>query len=145
MAWYAVAALVATAAVGCASGGKRSPKDDQAVNHDVAIEVNNNLTLPTVITVYLVAQQGARTPLGDVPGAQTRTFTFRPYSYSDSYRLLAVRQLANSIRSQSFNVGGPEIGTISWALIPNIVSFYNLPEELPQDTGAAAAKPPATK
>jgi hypothetical protein len=131
--------------VGCASGGKGSSRDNDEVTHDVAIEVNNNLTIPTVITVYLLAQQGARTPLGDVPGAQTRTFTFRPFSYGQSYRLLAERQLANPIRSQSFNVGGPEIGTISWALIPNIVSFYNLPEEPAQDTGAAAAKPPATK
>lgn len=124
-------AAVATAALaGCASarGGRSSGPPNP-----VQLEVRNNLALPSDLSVYAVAQGHSRTILGDVPPATTRTFTFKPVSYSERYYLLAIRQLKRPIRSQWFSVGDDMTGSIVWTLVPNIVGF----EEIDTDSTTA--------
>jgi hypothetical protein len=115
----AVLTLAATLVVGyaCASGGKGAPLPP------VNIEVQNNLVVPTDVTVWLVSGGGIRQQVGFVPGAQTKTFTITPSSGSQRYRLVAERQLARPIRSPSFTLVPEQTGTVTWALIPNIVTF----------------------
>jgi hypothetical protein len=120
----ALAAGVCMLVSACASGGKH-PGGEQDV-HPVAIEIDNNLTVPTEIMVY-VDQSGIRQALGSVPGGKDMTFKFTPASFGQTYRLLGVAQLqAYPFRSQQFTFNGPETGTVLWNLQANILSFYDV-------------------
>ena len=107
--------------------------------HPIAIEVHNNLTLPTELTVFVAMDQGgSRQMLGTVPGAQTRTFTFTPLSWGQTYRFFADRQLAGRIVSPTFTISDPETGTIEWTVYGNMVQFYQM--VAPADTTPPAKK-----
>lgn len=137
---YVFTAAVALAApYGCASAGHHGDDDSM---HPVNVEINNNLTVPTVITVFVDQGGNSRSMLGTVPGAATRTFQFTPISYSQPYRLIAQRQLAREIRSQPFTIGSDMTGTVEWSLVPNIVGFYDV---APDTTAAPAPAAPAPK
>lgn len=122
------------AASACASAGKQKNSDQDI--HPVAIEIDNNLTVPTELMVYL-DQSGIRQMLGSVPGGKSKTFQFTPNSYAQPYRLLGVAQLQPyPFRSQQFTVSGPEMGTVVWNLQANILGFYDV-----MDATAAPAEP----
>jgi hypothetical protein len=126
------AVVLATAVLGagaCAS----LPGRTEGPTVPVAVEVENNLAIPTDLTVYAVTRSGARTLLGGVPPAATKSFTFKPVSFSEPYRLLATRPLHRTIASQVFTVGSDMTGRIIWTLSPNIVGF----EEVDTDSTAA--------
>jgi hypothetical protein len=128
----ALAASVLAASVGlpgCASLRGRT----EGPTVPIAVEVQNNLALPTDLTIYAVTRSGARTLLGDVPPASTKSFTFKPVSFSEPYRLLATRPLHRTIASQVFTVGSDMTGRIIWTMSPNIVGF----EEVDTDSTAA--------
>ena len=136
------------AAGGCASGGKH-PNSDEDI-HPIAIEIDNNLTVPTELMIYL-EEGGVRRQLGSVPGAKNKTFQFTPNSYSDQYRLIGRAQLEGFIRSQQFTIGGSEMGTVVWNLQANILGFYDVldattpqAEPAPPAKADTAATPPAT-
>jgi hypothetical protein len=127
-----VAALLGAA--GCAGHHHIS----EAPPHPIAVEINNNLTVPTELTVFITQDQGGiRQMLGTVPGAQTKTFTFTPVAWATTYRLLGDRPLGGPVRSPAFTVDDPSTGTISWNVIPNQVEFYDMQQ-------ADTTKPPAT-
>ena len=119
-------ALIAAAAIAllaaCASAGSRS----SGPTPPVQLVIKNNLGLPTDLTVYAVTRGGFRTLIGDVPPAATRSFTFKPVSFSERYQLLAYRPLKRPIRSEHFSVGDDLTGTIVWTLVPNIVGFEEI-------------------
>jgi hypothetical protein len=120
-AYFALVAALGIAPVACAGHHQIS----EAPPHPIAIEVNNNLTIPTELTVYVTQDQGGtRTMVGTVPGAQTKTFTYTPIAWGQSYRFVAERQLAGPLRSPAFTISDPETGTISWMVVPNQVQFY---------------------
>jgi len=97
----------------------------EAPPHPIAVEVENNLTITTELTVYISEDQGgSRRMLGTVPGAQTKTFIFTPYAWGQTYRFVGVRPLSGPIASPSFTLGDADIGTITWSVIPNQVQFY---------------------
>lgn len=125
----AAALAAAIGLVGCASLRGRT----EGPTVPITLEVQNNLALPTDLTVYAVTQSGTRTLLGDVPPASTKSFTFKPVSFSEPYRLLATRPLRRGISSQVFTVGSDMTGKIIWTLSPNIVGF----EEVDTDSTAA--------
>jgi hypothetical protein len=98
----------------------------EAPPHPISVEVQNNITVPTELTVFVQPDQGgARQMLGTVPGAQTRTFTFTPVSWGQQYRLTGRPPIGGPITSPRFTVNDPQTGTISWALVPNQVQFFN--------------------
>jgi len=99
----------------------------EAPPHPIAVQVNNNITVPTELTVYITQDGGGtRSQLGTVPGAQSKTFTYTPVSWGQSYRFLAERQLAGPLRSPSFTISDPQTGSIVWSVVPNQVQFYQL-------------------
>jgi hypothetical protein len=108
----------------------------EAPPHPIAVEVQNNITIPTELTVFVTQDQGgARQMLGTVPGAQTKTFAFTPISWGQPYRLEGRTPLGHLVYSPRFDVSDPETGTITWAVVPNQVQFYNTA------TDTAATKP----
>ena len=61
--------------VGCAGHHHVS----EAPPHPISVEVQNNITVPTELTVFVQQDQGgARQMLGTVPGAQTRDVHVHP-------------------------------------------------------------------
>ena len=139
----ALAAGVCLLASACASGGKH-PGNDQDV-HPVALEIDNNLTVPTEMMIY-VEQSGIRQALGSVPGGKDKTFKFTPSSFGQPYHLIGVAQLERPYRSQQFTISGPETGTVVWNLQSNILGFYDVLDatNVAPDTTKQAAPPPAT-
>jgi hypothetical protein len=128
--------------LGCATlrGGK-----DSAVIAPVTIEIDNNLTLPTLISVYAVSDGGGiRTRIGDVPGASKRSFEFKPTSFSQPYRLIAVRQLARTIRSHVFSVGSETTTKIVWTLYPNLIGFEEFDNDSTDTAPADTTKTPVS-
>jgi hypothetical protein len=108
----------------------------EAPPHPIAVEVQNNITIPTELTVFVTQDQGgARQMLGTVPGAQTKSFSFTPLSWGQPYRLEGRTPLGRSVYSPRFQVSDPETGTVTWAVVPNQVEFYNTA------TDTAATKP----
>jgi len=123
--------------VGCAGHHHVS----EAPPHPIAVEVQNNITTPTELTVFIQQDQGgARQMLGTVPGAQTRTFTFTPISWGQPYHLIGRPNLGNPVTSPRFTVNDPQTGTVTWALIPNQVQFYNMAVDTVPKTGADTTK-----
>jgi hypothetical protein len=118
-----VVAVLSIATSGCA--GKQ--RVDEAPPHPIGLEINNNLTVPTEITVYVTQDQGEqRLQVGTVPGAQTRTLSFTPVSWGQSYRLLAQRQLEGPLRSPPFTIPNAGVGTVGWSLVPNQIQLYDV-------------------
>ena len=119
----ALAAGVCTLASGCASGGKHQGNEPDV--HPIAIEIDNNLTVPTELMIY-VEQSGIRQALGSVPGGKDKSFKFTPASFGQPYHLIGIAQLARPFRSQQFTISGPETGTVVWNLQANILGFYDV-------------------
>lgn len=114
---------VSLSATGCATG-KGHHGDDSP--HPVEIEINNNFTVPTTITVFIQGQNYGRKMLGTVPGGDSARFIFKPDTWGTYYRLFAERQLAPTVTSNRFNFSGPSTGSITWNIIPNIVTTYEM-------------------
>jgi hypothetical protein len=109
---------------------------NQAPPHPIAVEINNNLTVPTELTIFVTQDGGGlRQMLGTVPGAKTKSFTFTPISWDMTYRLVGERPLGGPVISPRFTVNDPETGVVSWNVIPNQVEFY----DVQVDTTKAAA------
>lgn len=124
----AAASAIALAACASAGGGRT-----EGPTIPIELEVKNNLALPTDLTIYAVTRSGNRTLLGSVPPRATRTFTFKPVSFSEQYRLVAARALGRDVRSEAFSVVSDMIGRIVWTMVPNILGF----ERTDEDTSGA--------
>jgi hypothetical protein len=111
-------------AYACASGGGARRTSDEAP-HDVNVEVQNDLPMPSVVTAYVVEGLGLRRYLGEVAGGETRTFTFRPTSYGQDYRLVAYRQLERPISSVPFIISSAVTGTVVWSIFNGTVQFFD--------------------
>lgn len=138
----ALAAGVCMIVGACASGGKHQGSDQDV--HPVAIEIDNDLTVPTELMIY-VEQSGIRQALGSVPGGQDKTFKFTPASFGQPYHLIGIAQLERPYRSQQFTISGPETGTVVWNLQSNILGFYDVLDATnvaPDTTKRAPASPP---
>jgi hypothetical protein len=118
-AWALIAIMVVASACGAFSN-----RNDEPIR-PVTIEVKNNLTMPTQITVYMVSEEGYRQMLGDVAPSDSRTFAFTPRSYTETYRLVAQIPLARPFASQPFIIGSGMTGWIQWTMIPNIIGFWD--------------------
>jgi hypothetical protein len=129
-------AILGLAPVGCA--GHQHLND--APPHPIGVEVNNNLTVPTELTVYVTEDQGgSRLQVGTVPGGQTKTLSFTPVSWGQTYRLIAERQLERPLRSPPFTIPSGQTGTVAWNVVPNQVQLYDV-----ADTTVAKPAPPAS-
>jgi hypothetical protein len=113
-------ALIAGVSYACASS--HAKRTDEAP-HPVYVEVQNDLTIPAVISTYVLEGVGIRIPLGDVGGGQVKTFTFKPESFGQQYRLIAYRQLSRPIYSAPFIIESAVTGTIVWSVYTGIVTF----------------------
>lgn len=128
----ALSLAAAVLALGCAS----VTTQNQGPPRPVALEIDNNLPLPTDLTIYAVTDAGTQRLIGSVPPARSVTFQFTPDSYSTQYRLIARAALGRLLRSEPFIVGSGMTGQIIWTLVPNIIGFRDVeePDTLVRDT-----------
>ena len=130
----AAAVAVAITMAGCAT---MHPNAD-VPPHPVTITVVNNLSLPTELTLYAVTTGGSFHLLGNVAPSDSTSVQMTPRSFSEPYRLL-VQGMQHGARlwSDEFTVRDATTGEIRWQLVPNILQFFNMPE----DSTAPPAKP----
>ena len=94
---------------GCATAGKTSS------GGRVAVHVNNNLALPTPLTVYVAAQNGGRRLIGNVSARSRATLRFDPVGSSSSYRLVGKTLSGAEVVSTPFFLGSTD-GAVRWDL-----------------------------
>lgn len=127
-------ALVASVALAaCATLGPRT----NLPPHPITVTINNNLPVPTDLTIYQVSTGGGAQILGTAIPANTTTFQMTPRSFSDPYRFLARTPSGRRIWSEEFTVRDADTGEVRWQLYPNILQFY----DMPGDSTATPAKP----
>lgn len=129
---FPVALLAAVTLAACAT--MRNQNNLQP--HPITITVDNNLRLPTDLTVYSVSTAGVQI-LGSAIPAKTTSFRMTPRSFSEPYRLLARTPSGQRIWSEEYTVRDANTGEIVWRLVPNILQFF----DMPGDSAAAPATP----
>ena len=85
---------------------------------EVSITVENDLTTPLPVTVFVVGP-GARSPLGTVGASSTRGLTYRSGAITGSYRLVAQTSGGAEVISQPITLTGGE--SLTWNLRANTI------------------------
>lgn len=114
---FAMALLAVTVLSACASGGGMGQGD--AGPTAATVMVNNNLTVPTSLTVHLVPENGVRRLLGNVSPGGTEQLSVRGALAAGRYRLLARTTGGNDLVSDPFSLSEGE--TVTWDLQSNII------------------------
>jgi FtsP/CotA-like multicopper oxidase with cupredoxin domain len=104
--------LLCAAVLGaCSLLGRSTPGET------VTLEVDNNLSVPTGVTVYAYSDVGSRQLIGNVlPGRQT-VLHFHAGHITGSYRFVAVAAREAQLVSNPISLNGGE--TVSWELRNN--------------------------
>lgn len=97
--------------------------------HPVTITVVNNLAVPTDLSIYAVTTGGTLSILGNATPGDSTSFQLTPRSFSEPYRLLARTPMGRRLWSDEYTVGDANTGEIRWQLVPNILQFFNMPED----------------
>lgn len=115
----AAMAALALAFASCSHG--HSHRD--GAQQEYVVHLTNDLTPPSDVTVYAVAQDGTRQLLGDVPPNKDRALRIPNNLFpGTSFRIVAQRTAGRSVVSQPIaatNAGG----IIDWDLQTNAVWF----------------------
>jgi hypothetical protein len=114
----ALLALVLALVVGACSttsGGRGAAKVSEP---GVSIQVENDNTPSSDLTVYLVNQSGNRQILGSVPPNRTVTLNYDGPLSGGQFRLLARPNGGRDIVSNPFALGG--VARVRWSLRSNI-------------------------
>jgi hypothetical protein len=109
-------ATACLAGIACASAGTSIHR------YEMNVQINNNLNVPTELTIFAVSPAGSR-KLGTIAPRDSALLTWVPPDKGVTYRFVAERAGERPIRSQPFSVSGKKVGTITWALIPNVLVF----------------------
>lgn len=99
----ALALALLLAAAGCGAGRKRPGTEAPP---EVQIVVENNLPLPTSLTVYVLPENGGRILLGTLPAGTTGSFRYRPRNLGFLHRLVARDAGGNDRASDLFRFSG---------------------------------------
>lgn len=116
--------VVAAAALwaACASGGTEAdvgPTGTSQVNGAVTVEVENNLTPSTSVTVLVDDPTEEQRVLGSVNTGITQTFALDTSNLTAGYRLIAEATDGSTIRSDPVDALGS--ATVTWDLEQNVL------------------------
>lgn len=105
----------------CASGGTRAEvgTNENAMERDVTIEVQNNLTPSTSVTVLVDDPTENQRLLGSVNTDRTETFSLDTSTLTAGYRLIAQAADGTTIRSNPVDALGS--ATVTWDLEQNLL------------------------
>ena len=100
----------------CATmGGRRSESANQ-----ISVRVQNDLVVPSVLTVFIVDDLGTRRLIGNVPANVSSTLSYEPSLPSGRYHLMARTTSGAEISSQTITATAGE--TIVWRLSNNLIN-----------------------
>jgi hypothetical protein len=88
----------------------------------VDVEIDNNLLVPTPLTIYVYSSAGARQLLGSVNANRQTTLRFRNGAITGSYRFVAreaTQTRGDYLTSPSIELRGGEL--VTWNLRSNVV------------------------
>ncbi|HET6762059.1 MAG TPA: hypothetical protein VFH27_00270 [Longimicrobiaceae bacterium] len=108
--------LVMVSLSACATGARAS---GEANDIAFTVRVNNNLTVPDEVSVFIVNELGNSRLLGSVPATRSRTFRYSPSAPGGSYHLRARGTAGGEQQSDLFTVATHE--TAVWTLDSNTV------------------------
>jgi hypothetical protein len=112
----ALLVVLALSASACASAaGRRS----EATNR-ISVRVQNDLVVPSVLTIFIVDDLGTRRLIGNVPANATNTLGYEPSLPSGRYRLMGRTTSGAEIVSPPITATAGE--TVVWRLSTNITS-----------------------
>lgn len=112
--------LWAVFALGCAS----SPSKEAAEGHAVSIRVENDLTPPSDVTIWLRTGSGTSVVLGGAPPGGTRAFEFRERLLSGSFQLVATTGDGRTVRSRQFTLFPGS--AVRWRMQRNMVEVLGV-------------------
>ena len=115
-----LAMLAVTFVAACASAGGGMEGTADAGPTAATVVVNNNLTIPTSLTVSLVPEGGVRRVLGSVSPNGNSSLRVRGALTGGRYRLLARTTGGADLLSDPFSLGDGEQET--WNVQSNIVT-----------------------
>lgn len=107
--------LGACASAGAGAGG--------GAGGGTMLVVENNLAVPTTLTVYAVPEVGTRTLVGTVTSGANATLRFDPIGAAGRYRFVAETTGGNEIVSNPVTLSRG--ATIRWNLSANLASVSN--------------------
>ena len=96
--------VVAPLLAACATGRGVGQLSEEELAEAIVIEVENNKLPPGPVTVWIIAQGGARRNLGSISADRTRRFTFNDTGLPREYQLMAVLEDRQEIRSRPFQL-----------------------------------------
>jgi hypothetical protein len=106
--------------VAACSGNQPGADQPRQAEEMVIVSVNNNLTIPTPLTIFMISEAERRVLLGTVGAARSQTFRFRNPNILGRYRLRAERSGRNdAVQSQLLTLQGGE--QLDWDLRSNVV------------------------
>ena len=115
-----LALLAVTFLAACASAGGGMEGTADTGPTAVTVVVNNNLTIPTSLTVSLVPENGVRRVLGSVSPNGNASLGVRGAITGGRYRLLARTTNGNDLVSDPFSLG--DGAQVTWNVQSNIVT-----------------------
>jgi hypothetical protein len=118
---FPFAALLALALAllpACATAGGGTT-DEPTADAPARVVVNNNLVVPTSLTISIVPETGVRRLLGNVPPGGRATLPYNDPGIAGRFRLLARSTAGRDLLSDPFTFNGR--GTITWDLQSNII------------------------
>ena len=115
-------AVLSAALLACASGHTKQPNTDETPL-PVNLEVQNDLSVPEPLTIYVQSLPGRPRMLGDMGPGTVKTFSFTPAQFGEPYRLIGYQQLMRPFTSAEFTIDGPETGTVIWSVRSGIISL----------------------
>ena len=100
----------------CATvGGRHSESSNR-----IGVRVQNDLVVPSVLTIFIVDDLGTRRLIGNVPANVSSTLSYDPSLPSGRYHLVARTTSGAEITSQTITATAGE--TIVWRMSNNLVN-----------------------
>jgi hypothetical protein len=107
--------LLLGCAAGSAASGPRAPSPADA--RTIIVQVNNNLTPRSVVTVRVEAVSGARVTLGSVPPGGIRQLRLKETVFTTAFQLVALRADGSTVTSRAFQLSPRAL--VIWSLRTN--------------------------
>lgn len=100
----------------CATAGGRHSESGNLIS----VRVQNDLVVPSVLTIFIVDDLGTRRLIGNVPANTSATLSYDPSLPSGRYHLIGRTTSGAEITSQTITATAGE--TIVWRMSNNLVN-----------------------
>jgi hypothetical protein len=107
----ALAAVIAMGVTACAPGTTGNGGGESS-GDGIPVVIENDISPPSSITVFIVPETGNRQRLGSMQGNSRQTFSYSPRVRDLEYFLLAEVVGGSNVRSNQFNLTG--VTQIEW-------------------------------